>query len=193
MGGSWGKITHAWVPLYPGAKQHRKPQELFAKAVSFWRLPSLQHNWVGIKNRRLSWVLYKNSSSSWKQKGGLLSSYGTIFNRSVEEGYAPESPWFLAKYEQFGKFLRAACWMVLLKVVPAMVKAPTVKASSRKPTGPTPLSTPLVILEQTDEPIRNRPCGLQGEESKIFSRNSVITSLLSKQEEREVLVAHNQM
>lgn len=114
-GGSWGKITHAWVPLYPGAKQHRKPQELFAKAVSFWRLPSLQHDWVGIKISMLSWVLYKSSSSSWKQKGGLLSSYGTIFNRSVEEGYAPESPWFLAKYERFGKFLRAASWRLFLQ------------------------------------------------------------------------------
>lgn len=47
--------------------------------------------------------------------------------------------------------------MVLLKVAPAMVKDQTVKASSRKPTGPTPLSAPLFILEQTDEPSGTDP------------------------------------
>ena len=103
----------------------------------------------------------------------------------MEEGYAPESPRFLAKYEQFDKFLRAACWMVLLKVAPAMVKDPTVKASSGKPTGPTPLSALLFILEQTDEPVKNRPCGLQREESDfLVGIQSSLHSLVGKKRGR---------
>lgn len=32
----WGKIMKVWLALCPAAMQHRKLEELFAKAVSSW-------------------------------------------------------------------------------------------------------------------------------------------------------------
>lgn len=48
-------------------------------------------------------------------------------------------------------------------------------------------------MEQTDDPVKNRHCGLQEEENKNFSRNSVINWLLHKNEGGKMLVAHNQI
>lgn len=69
-----------------------------------------------------------------------------------------------------------------------MAKAPTLKALSQRPysTCLTPLSTPCFFLsEQTDEPVKNRPCGLQGEESEFLVEiQSSLHSLVSKKGER---------
>ena len=107
-----GKRTKVWLPLCSAATQHRKPQGLFAKAVSSWSyllFSMAEDGWLSAVTRSLQESLFILKTFQG-QKVNLLSSYRHSLNCSVEERYASEEPMvFLAKYEQFGKFIRAAC------------------------------------------------------------------------------------